>query len=249
MDLLRQAVRLMEQGVGGVMATIVAREGSGARPAGTRMIVLESGETRGSLGGGTFEARVIEEAGKIFLEHEPRLFSYVPEDQADRCGGQVQVFLEPLQDLPFLLIIGSGHVGQALAAVASLARFRILVVDDRPEPAGNWPRGVRYHRVDLADVFRDIRVNRETCLVICTRTHALDYGVLEQALATPARYIGLLGSKKKRTSFFSRLREKGVSENELRRVACPVGLDIGAVTPEEIGISIVAELIGRRHLL
>ena len=130
-------------------------------------------------------------------------------------------------------------MGRAVAGIAGQAGFRVMLADDRTP--GETGADTIHCRPEA--FFQDLPVGRTTCIVICTRSHSLDYEVLQQALATPAEYIGLLGSRRKKESFFSRLEQSGIAEKDLARIITPVGLDIGAQTPQEIGVSIVAQLI------
>jgi xanthine dehydrogenase accessory factor len=240
MDIYHQIVSLLEQGQALVVATLVAREGSGARRPGARMIITGKGTTHGSLGGGLVDARTVEAAQRVQASGEPELLTIDPDQAgADTCGSRVRVFVEPVAPGPVVLIIGAGHVGRATAAAAGSAGLRVVLMDDRdPGETGAAHRPCR-----MEDVFRDVPVPPSAMVVISTRSHSMDYQVLVQALATPARFIGLLGSRRKRESFFARLRQEGVATQDLERIVTPVGLDIGARTPAEIAVSITAQLI------
>ncbi len=240
MDMFREIINLLDKGGTGVLATLVTRAGSGARSVGTKMVITDQGETIGSLGGGVLDATIIQKAQEVLQTGEPVLLSVEPEqDGGEVCGSTVQVFLEPLTSGPAVVIIGAGHVGRAVAGIAVQAGFSVILADDRlPEETGADTICCRSDAF-----FQDLPVLKTTFIVICTRSHSLDYEVLRQALATPAGYIGLLGSRRKKESFFSRLEQSGVAEEDLTRIITPVGLDIGAQTPQEIGVSIVAQLI------
>ncbi len=246
MEIYRQCTQLLDQGQSGVVATLVARSGSGAREVGSKMLITAQGITTGSLGGGTVDTTVIREAQQVLDTGKPVLLTIEPELQGiDRCGSTVQVFLEPLTNGATVFIIGAGHVGRAVAATAGQAGFRTILADDR-EPQQS-DAGLRIVQCQAEDCFRNLTIIDTSLIVICMRSHDLDYTVLQQALATPAPYIGLLGSRRKRTSFFNRLLEAGSTENDLARVVTPAGLAIGARTPGEIGVSIVAQLIEFSH--
>jgi len=240
MDMYKEIVKVLEQGRTGVVATLVDRSGSGARAVGSKMLITDQGTTLGSLGGGALDGAVIRQAENILQTGTPVLLSVEPEQQdGEVCGSRVQVFLEPLASGPSVVIIGAGHVGRATATIARQAGFRVTLADDRQ--ADEVGEGVLLCKSD--GFFQGFPVAGTTCIVICTRSHTLDYDVLQQALATPAAYIGLLGSRLKKESFFSRLQQAGVLEKDLERIITPVGLAIGAQTPQEIGVSIVAQLI------
>ena len=240
MDMYREIINLLDKGRTGVLATLVARAGSGARSVGTKMVITDQGETIGSLGGGILDATIILKAKEVLQTGEPGLLSVEPERVGGEiCGSVVQVFLEPLTHGPAVVVIGAGHVGRAVAGIAVQSGFSVTLADDRRlEETG---ADTVCCRPDA--FFQDLPVFKTTFIVICTRSHSLDYEVLQQALATPAEYIGLLGSRRKKESFFSRLEQSGVAEKDLARIITPVGLDIGAQTPQEIGVSIVAQLI------
>jgi xanthine dehydrogenase accessory factor len=240
MDIFREIINLLDKGGTGVLATLVTRAGSGARSVGTKMVITYQGETIGSLGGGVLDATIIQKAQEVLQTGEPVLLSVEPEqDGGEVCGSTVKVFLEPLTSGPAVVIIGAGHVGRAVAGIADQTGFCVMLVDDRtPDETGI---DNIHCRPDA--FFQDLPVLQTTYIVICTRSHSLDYEVLQQALATPAGYIGLLGSRRKKESFFARLQQSGVAETDFSRIITPVGLDIGAQTPQEIGVSIVAQLI------
>ena len=240
MDIYREIVTLLDRGKTGILATLVTRSGSGARSVGAKMVITDKGETMGSLGGGVLDATVIRCAQQVLQTGEPVLLPVEPERVGEEiCGSSVQVFLEPLSQGPAVVIIGAGHVGRAVAEMAALAGFRVMLADDRrPEETGADSIHCRQDAV-----FQELPVAKNTFIVICTRSHSLDFEVLQQALATPADFIGLLGSRRKKESFFSRLQQSGIAANDLARIITPVGLDIGAQTPQEIGVSIVGQLI------
>jgi len=236
----REIINVLEQGGTGVVATLVDRTGPGARAVGTKMLVTDQGTTIGSLGGGVLDGVVIQKAADVAQNGKPVLLTVEPEQQdGEVCGSRVQVFLEPLASGPSVVIIGAGHVGRSTAVIARQAGFRVTLADDRP--ADEVGEGVFVCNPDA--FFRDLPIAKTTGIVICTRSHTLDYAVLQQALETPAAYIGLLGSRRKKESFFARLQQDAVVEKDLARIITPVGLAIGAETPQEIGISIIAQLI------
>jgi xanthine dehydrogenase accessory factor len=240
MAIYKKIVTLLEQGRTGVLATLVARDGSGSRSVGTKMLITDQGETFGSMGGGSLDGRVLHGAEKVMQTGNPVLLTVEPEQQdGEVCGSTVQVFLDILVSGPAVVIIGAGHVGKATAMIARQAGFRVILADDRP--ADQVGREVVLCNPEA--FFEAVPVGAATAVVICTRSHSLDYQVLQQALATQASYIGLLGSRRKKESFFARLQQDGIAEKELDRIITPVGLAIGAQTPQEIGVSIVAQLI------
>ncbi len=246
MKVYREVVRLMSEGGSGVLVTMIAVEGVTPCKPGVKMLVLADGRVFGTIGGGQVERKVQHLALEVLAENEPRLVSFgEPEDGALACGGKVTIFLEPVVGAPSLLIIGNGHVGQALAGAADGCGWQVLIVDDRPPPIESPGQ---FCRIDgYENPFAGLSVTRETSIVIAGRSHAVDLQSLRAALATDAGFIGLLGSRKKKAAFFSTLQEEGMSEEQLARVETPVGLEIGAQTPAEIAVSIMARLIQRRN--
>jgi xanthine dehydrogenase accessory factor len=165
------------------------------------------------------------------------------------CGGKVLVYIEPLIPEPTLIILGAGHVGKALSGVAKFAGFKVKVVDDRQEYANreNIPDADEVMVNDFRSVFPRLAAGRGTYIVIATRGHNHDLDALKSALRTGASYIGLMGSRRKRALLFRTLKDEGFSTEDISRVITPVGLSIGSVTPEEIAISIMAQIIERRR--
>ena len=342
-DIYREALRLIEGGKRGALATIIYQAGSSPRSLGAQMVLGEDGTLVGSVGGGRLEAEVMEGAKGVMEGGKPQrmAFHLTGKDVADTdmiCGGEVEVLIEPLDpeqgDLyrklvelkeadrrgllftllpteggpwgkaliteegdtvsplpdglqgelhdflkdhpelwqqrkafsvslrrglhffvepifvePTLYLFGAGHVAQQIAPLAKMVGFRVVVMDDRPEFAN--PDRFPVADETVVEAFERaaerITVDESCYLVIVTRGHLHDYTVLKQFLPSPARYIGMIGSRRKRDTIYKKLREEGFSEEDLSRVHAPIGLDIGAETPEEIAVSIVAEMIKVRR--
>ncbi|NOQ46577.1 MAG: dehydrogenase [Desulfobulbaceae bacterium] len=243
MEIFDKIASLIQEGQPVVLATIVETSGSSPRKPGTKMVVKQDGSILGTLGGGSLEHEITALAREVLASAVPRL---VTMDLAgldeNGGGGRVSVFLDPITGDQQLIIIGAGHVGRAVAAAAGIGGFHVILLDDREDVPGADQADVVMTK-DLNQVFSDLVVTENTMLVIATRSHDYDLAVLRQALDTPATYIGLLGSKRKKSGFFTTLREEGVSDKTLKRIVTPVGLDIGAGTPGEIAIAIVGQLI------
>ncbi|MCU0603016.1 MAG: XdhC family protein [Desulfobacterales bacterium] len=334
------AGRLLDDQHPFVLATIVNREGSAPRTAGTRMIVAADGRAVGTIGGGLLEARVVAAAGEVLTTRQPRIipFDMTPSEQATMdmiCGGRLEVLMEPIDprspaavvltawrevqrrpdpylfltvlryadgnvaavdhcllkdatvvcgDLPFgaatiemlvlnhsgstglrtvalgeslvlidpvlppetVFLFGAGHVAQPTARLAAFAGFCVRVVDDRSDFANaeRFPEAQDVRVVaDFDSASKGLAIDRGAFVVIVTRGHLHDKTVLMQALRTEAAYIGMIGSRRKRDHIFNALLKQGVTQAELQRVHSPIGIDIGAETPEEIALSIVAELV------
>jgi len=166
------------------------------------------------------------------------------------CGGTVLVYIEPVTAAPHIIILGAGHVGKALVTVGKVLGFKVTVVDDREEYANraNMPQADNIVVVDFLNVFSKVVVKKSSYIVIATRGHDHDFDAVKAALHTDAEYIGLLGSKRKRSLVLKNLEAEGFSQDDIKRVIIPVGLPIGSVTPEEIAISIMAQIIQMRNV-
>jgi xanthine dehydrogenase accessory factor len=253
MDVFEEVVRLRREGQRGVLATIVHTNGSIPSFESSRMLVREDGSIVGTIGGGCVEAEVWAAAKDVLQSELPRkmVFNLNNEASYDNgliCGGTLEVFVEPILPQPVLYIFGGGHISIALAQAAHMAGFAIGVVDDREQFANRerFPMA-RAIYVSFDEAFARLQPNACDYLVIVTRGHRDDMRVLGWAAGTAARYIGMIGSKRKVLSVYEALERDGVPAERLDRVHAPVGLDIGALTPEEIAISITAELIAVRR--
>lgn len=246
---------LLEAGRPAATATIVKTTGSTPRAVGARMIVPADGEPMFTLGGGAFEAEVIQDARVALESGEPALKTYSLADrgkagEGQECGGSVSVYIEPIEPPERLWIFGAGHVAKALAAASRGLGYDVTVFEDRTDrvdPAGI--PGAR--RVLLTDVeYRDNvpHPDERTCCVVLTRSHRTDRAALRASLAGKALWVGMIGSERKRLAIYKELeQDDGISAARLERVECPVGLSIGAETPEEIAISILARLVEVRR--
>jgi len=220
-------------------------------------LVYEDGRQLGTIGGGCNEAEVIKEALLAIRAEKPTLLHFdLTDEDADEsallCGGTMEVYVEPILTDPTLIIFGGGHVGQAVAEIARTLGFRIAVADDRIK----YANPERFPHVDAAmyvdtwdEIFKKLPVNASSYLLIATRGHQYDLACLRFSLQTPAQYIGLMGSVRKTRLLFEALEKEGVEKRSFERVFSPVGLHIGSETPEEIAVSVAAELVAvRKHL-
>lgn len=246
MKVYREVVRLMNEGGAGVLVTLVDVDGVTPRKPGAKMLVAADGRISGTVGGGETERQALELALEVLAEDRPRLVSLGEnEEGALACGGRLTVFFEPVSGPPGLFLIGNGHVGQTLARLAEDCGWQVRILDDRACPIDGPGQFIRVEGYEQP--FVGLPVGKESCIVIAGRSHAVDLQSLRAALATDAGFIGLLGSRKKKAAFFSTLLEEGTGKEQLARVQTPVGLEIGARTPAEIGISIMAQLIEWRN--
>jgi len=252
-DLFEEIVKMRRAGQRAALATIVHTNGSIPSYESSRMLVREDGSISGTIGGGCVEAEVWAAAKDVMLKEAPRkmVFNLNNEASYDNgliCGGTLEVFVEPILPQPMLHLFGGGHVSMAVAKAASATGFGIGIVDDREAfaNAGRFPMASDIH-TSYEDAFAKIHPNASSYLLIVTRGHKEDMRVLAWAVRTEARYIGMIGSKRKVLSVYKALENDGYKPEEFERVFAPMGLEIGALSPEEIAVSIVAELIAVRR--
>lgn len=247
-EFYKELSRVVEAGTPAALATVIEAGGSTPRKAGAKMLVLADGTSLGTVGGGRPEAETIEAARGIIGGADTRTLSFIlTEEHGYVCGGSAKVFIEPLNSRPRLILFGAGHVGRALAPLAAGCGFRVSVVDDRPECATTelLPGAAEVICSPMAEALDNMAVDDATFILVVTKGHVSDFAVVRRALRTPAAFIGLVGSRRKREALFGELRAEGVAERDLERIVSPVGIAIGAETPEEIAVSIVAQLIER----
>jgi xanthine dehydrogenase accessory factor len=241
----------METGEPAALVTITGIAGSTPRSGGTRMLVFLTGKIVGTVGGGAFEYKVIEQAHIAIREGKPRRYAvHLTTELGMCCGGAMEAYIEPLESQHDLVIYGAGHVGVATAIAANQAGFRVTVIDPREDFAQTerFHRDVTVIEADPVSSLEELPWGLCSYHLIVTHDHALDQRIVEHALPRLCGWMGMIGSRAKVAKFFIRLRAAGMNEQLFEKLSAPVGLDIGAETPEEIAISIVAELIRvRRH--
>lgn len=249
MDLFSKASELNGSNTPFALATIVSSSGSTPRGK-AKMIVLADGSTFGTVGGGLVEAKVIEEARKAIDFDRPVMLDYAldhghgPESLDMECGGTMKVLVEVFGARPRVLIAGGGHVGLEIAKLARTIGYRVAVVDDRPDfvTSERFPMAAElYVQPDLEAALAAAPVDRNTCVVIAT--NAGDERALRRFVGSDSRYLGFLGSRRKVRVLLDKLRAEGFTKEELDRIRAPIGLDLGAETPEEIAVSIIAEIM------
>ncbi|MEE8392356.1 MAG: XdhC/CoxI family protein [Anaerolineae bacterium] len=246
----KATLEAIQQGEPAAVATVIEASGSTPRGVSAKMLIYADGRTVGTVGGGGVEGRVIEEAKAAIADGQSRELDYrlVDEARGDPgiCGGNMRVFVEVLAPRPTLLIIGGGHVGQAVAKLGTFLGYRVAVVDERPEMVTpeRFPQAETRLTGDPVQQVVDFPLTEHTCVVMVTPHHALDEKVLAVLADRPVAYVGLIGSRRRTAHTFERAREAGVPEELLERVHTPIGLDIGAETLREIAVSILAEIIG-----
>ncbi len=232
-----------------VMATVTATRGFTPRKAGARMLIDALGETVGTVGGGAIELRVLEEAARLMERGgTSEVHHHLTQDLGMCCGGEMSVFLEVLVPAPRLYVFGAGYIAKPLAAIAAGCGFEVTVVDARAE----WASSERFPTSTLCprppeDAARDLELSPEDYAVVMTHDHGCDQRVVEALLHRPLKFAGMIGSVAKQRKFALRLRARGFSDADIARLKSPLGAAIGAQTPEEIAVSVMAELVAVRR--
>jgi xanthine dehydrogenase accessory factor len=254
MDIYEEIVKLRREGRRGAVATIVSVRGSIPSFKTAKMLVRDDGSIFGTIGGGCVEADVWQAAREVMEQEKPRTLTFnlnqdPKYDTGLVCGGTLDIFVEPILPKALLYIFGAGHVSHGLYRVAKDAGFDAIVVDDREAYANRerFPEAQEVIAEDFNHALARLQPSESAYIVIVTRGHRDDMRVLRWAVQTKARYVGMIGSKRKTIAIFRELQEEGLPASLFERVHAPIGLDIGAVTPEEIAVSITAELIAVRR--
>lgn len=253
-NILQKMNELLSEGERFAVATVIKAEGSTPRAVGAKMIVREDGSIFDTIGGGKVEYLVISEALKVLEEKKPRVIRYVldAKDAASIgmiCGGSMEILIEPVEPKPTLFIVGAGHIALPLAKLGQMTGFTVAVLDDRKEFANveRFPTVEKVICGDIESTLSKTKITSSTYIVIVTRGHQYDLEALKSVINSKAAYIGMIGSKTKVSTAFQELRGMGIPEDRLKQVHAPIGLDIGAETPEEIAVSIIAEIIKVRR--
>jgi xanthine dehydrogenase accessory factor len=254
-DIFDEIQRMRREGRKSVLATIVQIRGSVPSFNTAKMLVRDDGSILGSVGGGCVEADVWAAAQDVMRDEKSRVmtFDLTEESMADSgliCGGKVEIFVEPIIPVPEMVIFGAGHISRQVSRIATIAGFRTTIVDNRPVYANpeRFPEAVSIYSDSFEEAFQAIVPTENTYLVIVTRGHQEDENVLRWAVTTNARYVGMIGSKRKIRIIAEHLAGEGIPQEQIERAHMPIGLDVGAVTPEEIAVAIVAEAIQIRRV-
>ena len=257
MDIYEEIVKLRNEGRRGAVATIVNVRGSVPSFRTAKMLVRDDGSILGTIGGGCVEAEVWQAAREVMEKEKPRTLTFdlnhdPKYDTGLVCGGTLDVFVEPILPPAILYIFGAGHIAYSLYKIATIVGFNVVVADDRATYANRerFP-DAQVFAEDFEQILRKLRLNSSSYVVIVTRGHKDDMRILRWAVQpeqAEARYVGMIGSRRKVIAIQKELMKEGVAEEEFQRILSPVGLDIGAITPEEIAVAICAEMIAvRRH--
>ena len=254
MDIFEEITRLRKAGRKAALATIINVQGSVPSYETSKILIRDDGSILGTVGGGCVEADVWSAAQDVMREEKPRRLHFNLNDNPDDndglvCGGSLDIFVEPILATPALYLFGGGHVSLAISRIAEIAGFETMVADDREAFANRqrFPHASQFYSGPWEEIFPQLHPNGFSYLVIATRGHSGDLTCLRWAVASGARYVGMIGSRRKLIEFFKVLEREGVLEEKLACVHSPAGLEIGALTPEEIAVSVVAEMIAVRR--
>lgn len=253
MEILERLNQSINSGRPIVLCTVVKTRGAVPRHAGTKMLVFPDGHIEGTVGGGKVEELVREEAKAALKDGQTRLLDYslIDTERGDPglCGGTMTLYVEPYLQAATVVVVGAGHVGRAVVHLASWLGYRVVVSDDRKDlcTPENSPGADLYLPIPLDKLPETMEIGPQTYLVLVTRGVEVDVVGLPVLLATDASYIGLIGSRKRWAHCQEKLREAGVDEAQIGRINSPIGLDIHAETPDEIAVSIMAEIIALRN--
>ncbi len=249
MSLYQSIIDLEKNNRTGALCTIIRSQGSTPRHVTSKMLVYPDGHIIGTVGGGEVESRVIKEALEAMSDLTPRLLSYnmANPERGDPgvCGGQVEIYVEPLIPKPVLVVVGVGHVGKAVAHLAKWLGFIVAVTDDRPEFCNptSVPDADEFYPLPLEELPGKLELTPWTYIVLTTRGINVDIPGLPPILDSKAAYIGVIGSKRRWATTRKKLQDNGVPDDLIDRVHSPIGIEIHAETPEEIAVSIMAEII------
>ncbi|MBS3815171.1 MAG: XdhC family protein [Hadesarchaea archaeon] len=250
-EVFQKINELLSKGEKFAVATIVNVEGSSPRGAGAKMIIRENGDTFGSIGGDCAERAVVDEALNSIMNEESKTLNISLEEEEEggigmKCGGEIEVSIEIVEPTPNIIIIGGGGIASKVAELGDKTGFSVKVIDPFAEKT-DFPNETQVIDKSVEEGLSKISINQNSYVVIITR-HKYDIPALKGVLGKDAKYIGLMGSQDRVKSQFKELQEDGFSREELSRVHAPVGLEIGAETPEEIAVSIIAEIIKVRRI-
>jgi xanthine dehydrogenase accessory factor len=248
MHLYERMAQVIREGEPAAVATVIRAQGSVPRHEGSKMLIFPDGQIEGTIGGGEMESRVIEAAQSVIQEGHSQILKYDFQDPARGdpgvCGGEIEVFVEPIVPKTSILVIGAGHVGLAVADLAHWLGYRVIVSDDRPGYATSEavPDADQVIECEVGALPAHVSINAHTYIVLTTRGLQVDLAGLPALLETSAPYVGVIGSRRRWETCAKQLLEMGVAEEAVQRVTSPMGLELNAETPEEIAVSIMAEI-------
>ncbi len=251
-EIIYKALQASQKGQNYAFATITKATLKGTpRKMGAKMIVFDDGTSYGSIGGGRNEKAAIAECLKAIQKRKPATvsYNYFGREGESVCGGQMKVFIEPFTVTEHLIICGAGHIALPLSALGKILGFRVTIIDDRKVFANKkrFPHADKIIVGNHAGELSKLTIGPDAYLAIVTQGNEYDFECLKAVVRSTAAYIGVISSKPKKIKFFGRLKTAGIEEKYLNRVHIPMGIDIGAQTPEEIAVSIMAEIVAVKN--
>jgi xanthine dehydrogenase accessory factor len=251
-NFFEKIVELKKSGEPAAFAIVIKIEGSTPRKVGAKMVVLKDGKALGTLGGGDLEKRVIEEAINAIKQRQPRIASFTLDIEKGNldmmCGGKLDIYIEPILPDEKLVIFGAGHITRSLAPLMKLTGFQVSVVEDSPDllQKNKFPETEDLILTDMEQFARDLLSDPRTYVVLLSRGYSRDKAILSELIQKDFKYIGMIGSLRKIAAMKENLQKQGIPKEAFTKLQAPIGLDIGAETPEEIVISIAAEIIAAK---
>jgi xanthine dehydrogenase accessory factor len=253
-DVFEAVAEALRRGEPAALVTIIRAQGSTPQRVGAKMLVFPDGRTVGTIGGGCYENEAFWKARTAIETRQPIIAKYeladdIAEDSGLICGGQMEVYIEPIEPAPALYLVGAGHVSYHLAQAAHTVGFKIHVIDDREKFANTerFPDAEEVVVDAIPEWLTQAELPAHAFAVILTRGHRHDLDALRALAPKDIRYLGLIGSRAKVARIYEALKADGIAPERLRKVHAPVGLDLGAVTPQEIAVSILAEMIAVKY--
>ena len=253
-DVYEAVAEALKRGEPAALVTIIRAQGSTPQRVGAKMLVFPDGRTVGTIGGGCYENEAFWKARTAIETRQPTIEKYeladdIAEDSGLICGGQMEVYIEPLEPAPDLYLVGAGHVSYHLARAAHEVGFKLHIIDDREKFANaeRFPHAEEIVVDSIPEWLTRTQLPAHAFAVILTRGHRHDLDAMRALVPKPIRYLGLIGSRAKVIRLSEALVAEGIAPGQLQRVHSPVGLDLGAITPQEIAVSILAEMIGVRY--
>jgi xanthine dehydrogenase accessory factor len=249
-EIYKEIMSIQLNGGEAALATIISTKNHTPRHVSSKMLIKSNGQTIGTIGGGRLENKLCMEAMNVIRDGVPKIIHFDLTGQRNNdidmeCGGIMDVFIEPIKSKPSLYIFGGGHISIPLSKIIKMTGFKVFIIDNRKEYANadRFPEADGLICKNFNEVLQDITINESSYIVIVTTEHKYDEQVLEMVIRSNAKYIGMVGSPKKRDIIFSNIISRGIPADLFKRVHCPVGIKINSETPEEIAVSIAAEII------
>jgi len=253
-EILSEALNELKNGRSVILCIISEKIGSGPRDLGVMMLIKEDGTKVGTIGGGPVEENVYSTAMQMFKEGklEPKVLKFELTERGKLrqiCGGTIKVLLNPIKPKPKLIIFGHGHIGIAINKIAQMVGFDVIIIekDEKKIDKSEYP-SAEILIGEASEIVKKLKIDSNTFIIIATRDAVTDEEILRQIIKMPAAYIGIIGSKYKGITIKNKLIKDGYPENVVNRIRVPMGIDIGADSPEEIAVSVMAEIIKYRRL-